>query len=110
MARFEAAETELEAEIVDVVQEANSFKMGWGGMIFATATEMAHAEKTREIVMSSQKIRMREGECSVVAVAACDSFWCSGCHWRSEVLFFLVHPETAQTILEPNRRSRENQR
>jgi len=62
MARFTAAEKELEAEIVDVVQEANTFRQGWGGMIFATATEMAQAEKTREVVMSIPKIKAVEGE------------------------------------------------
>lgn len=60
MARFTAAEKELEAEIVDVVQEANTFRQGWGGMIFQTATEMAQAEKTREMVMSINKIRSEE--------------------------------------------------
>ena len=62
MSRFGAAEKELEAEIVDVVQEANTFRQGWGGMIFQTATEMAHAEKTRETVMNIPKIKAREGE------------------------------------------------
>lgn len=61
-ARFEFAEKELEAEILDVVQEANSFKQGWGGLIFATATEMAQAERTRETVLSIPRIRQREGE------------------------------------------------
>lgn len=61
-ARFEYAEKELEAEILDVVQEANSFKQGWGGLIFATATEMAQAERTRETVLSIPKIRQREGK------------------------------------------------
>jgi translocation protein SEC66 len=61
-ARFEFAEKELEAEILDVVQEANSFKQGWGTLIFATATEMAQAERTRETVLNIPKIRMREGE------------------------------------------------
>lgn len=60
-ARFEFAEKELEAEILDVVQEANSFKQGWGGLIFATATEMAQAEKTRETVLNIPRIRQREG-------------------------------------------------
>jgi len=60
--RFEFAEKELEAEILDVVQEANSFKQGWGTLIFATATEMAQAERTRETVLNIPKIRMREGE------------------------------------------------
>lgn len=64
-ARFEFAEKELEAEILDVVQEANSFKQGWGGLIFATATEMAQAERTREAVMNIPRIRQREGESSV---------------------------------------------
>jgi len=59
--RFEFAEKELEAEILDVVQEANSFKQGWGTLIFATATEMAQAERTRETVLNIPKIRMREG-------------------------------------------------
>jgi translocation protein SEC66 len=61
-ARFEHAEKELEAEILDVVQEANSFKQGWGGLIFATATEMAQAERTRETVLGIPRIRQREGE------------------------------------------------
>lgn len=60
--RFEAAEKELEAEIVDVVQEANTFRQGWGGLIFATATEMAQAERTREIVMDVGKVKAQEGE------------------------------------------------
>ena len=62
MARFAAAEKELEAEIVDVVAEANTFRQGWGGMIFQTATEMAHAERTREIVLNIPKAKAREGE------------------------------------------------
>ncbi|KAK8861542.1 hypothetical protein IAR55_002364 [Kwoniella newhampshirensis] len=60
MARFAAAEKELEAEIVDVVSEANTFRQGWGQVIFATATEMAQAEKTRETVMSIPKIKAVE--------------------------------------------------
>ncbi|WWC68662.1 uncharacterized protein I206_102594 [Kwoniella pini CBS 10737] len=60
MLRFSAAEKELEAEIVDVVSEANSFRQGWGQMIFATATEMAQAEKTRETVMNIPKIKAQE--------------------------------------------------
>lgn len=62
MSRFAAAEKELEAEIVDVVAEANTFRPGWGGMIFQTATEMAHAERTREVVMNIPKAKAREGK------------------------------------------------
>ncbi|WVF67172.1 hypothetical protein IAT40_001918 [Kwoniella sp. CBS 6097] len=60
MARFAAAEKELEAEIVDVVSEANTFRQGWGQLIFATATEMAQAEKTREVVMNIPKVKAVE--------------------------------------------------
>lgn len=62
MARFAAAEKELEAEIVDVVSEANTFRNGWGSMIFATASEMAHADTTREAVISIGRSRQQEGE------------------------------------------------
>ncbi|WRT65665.1 uncharacterized protein IL334_002610 [Kwoniella shivajii] len=60
MSRFAAAEKELEAEIVDVVSEANTFRQGWGQLIFATATEMAQAEKTRETVMNIPKLKVQE--------------------------------------------------
>ena len=62
MSRFAAAEKELEAEIVDVVSEANTFREGWGQIIFATASEMAMAEKTRDVVMSIPKMKAKEGE------------------------------------------------
>jgi translocation protein SEC66 len=42
-----AAEKELEAEITDVVAEANSFVEGWGTLIFPTANEIIANEKTR---------------------------------------------------------------
>ncbi|WOO85223.1 Translocation protein sec66 [Vanrija pseudolonga] len=60
MARFAAAEKELEAEIVDVVSEANTFRNGWGTMIFATASEMAHAERTRDTVINIGKVKALE--------------------------------------------------
>lgn len=63
MSRFTTAEKELEAEIVDVVSEANTFRQGWGAMIFATASEMAHAEKTRDTVINIAKVKALEGEC-----------------------------------------------
>lgn len=62
MTRFAAAEKELEAEIVDVISEANTFKQGWGQFLFATATEMAQAEKTKEAVINMHKTRIAEGE------------------------------------------------
>ncbi|KAF5365637.1 hypothetical protein D9758_003215 [Tetrapyrgos nigripes] len=44
-----AAEKELEAEIVEVMAEANSFVEGWGPVIFQTANEMIANEKMRSI-------------------------------------------------------------
>ncbi|KAH7107495.1 Pre protein translocase subunit Sec66-domain-containing protein [Auriculariales sp. MPI-PUGE-AT-0066] len=46
--RFLATEKELEAEIVEVMSEANSFREGWGQIIFQTASEIVNNEKTRE--------------------------------------------------------------
>lgn len=44
---FLAAEKEMEAEIVEVMAEANSFVEGWGPAIFQTANEMIANEKMR---------------------------------------------------------------
>ncbi|KAG6878713.1 hypothetical protein C0993_011528 [Termitomyces sp. T159_Od127] len=43
------AEKELEAEIMEVVSEANSFVEGWGQVIFQTANEMLANERVRAI-------------------------------------------------------------
>ncbi|KAF8078018.1 translocation protein sec66 [Lyophyllum atratum] len=43
------AEKELEAEIMEVVAEANSFVEGWGQVIFPTANEMMANEKMRAV-------------------------------------------------------------
>ncbi|KAM6500585.1 Sec62/63 complex, subunit Sec66 [Amanita muscaria] len=42
-----SAEKELEAEIMEVVAEANSFVEGWGQVIFQSANEMVANEKMR---------------------------------------------------------------
>jgi translocation protein SEC66 len=86
MDRFAAAEKELEAEIVDVVQEANSFRMGWGQGIFGTATEMAHAERGREVVLTIPKLKAAEGE--------------SGVWSRSFVSFRHVHDPSCMGMAE----------
>ncbi|KII89206.1 hypothetical protein PLICRDRAFT_108924 [Plicaturopsis crispa FD-325 SS-3] len=44
-----AAEKEMEAEIMEVVAEANTFVDGWGQVIFQTANEMLANEKMRAI-------------------------------------------------------------
>lgn len=45
---FLAAEKELEAEILEVVTESETFKQGWGNLIFQTAAEIVQNEKLRE--------------------------------------------------------------
>ena len=47
-----AAEKELEAEIVEVVAEANTFVEGWGQIILQSASEMIGNEKSRQIFES----------------------------------------------------------
>ncbi|KAF9264813.1 hypothetical protein L218DRAFT_957994 [Marasmius fiardii PR-910] len=47
------AEKELEGEIVEVVNEANSFVEGWGPVIFQTANEMLANEQMRKIFEST---------------------------------------------------------
>ncbi|TEB31292.1 hypothetical protein FA13DRAFT_1732744 [Coprinellus micaceus] len=44
-----AAEKELEVEIMEVINEANSFVEGWGQVIFPTANEMIANEKMRAV-------------------------------------------------------------
>ncbi|KAJ7172556.1 translocation protein sec66 [Mycena filopes] len=52
-----AAEKELEAEIMEVVAEANTFVEGWGQVIFPTANEMIANEKMRGLYESSEETR-----------------------------------------------------
>ncbi|EIM90121.1 uncharacterized protein STEHIDRAFT_92870 [Stereum hirsutum FP-91666 SS1] len=53
-----AAEKELEAEIIEVVAEANSFVPGWGQIIFQTAGEMIANEKTKSVWDRLPEMRM----------------------------------------------------
>ncbi|TCD61806.1 translocation protein S66 [Steccherinum ochraceum] len=53
-----AAEKELEAEILEVAAEANTFVEGWGQIIFQTATEMLHNEKIRAILEQVPVLRL----------------------------------------------------
>ncbi|KAJ6496612.1 translocation protein sec66 [Mycena vitilis] len=52
-----AAEKELEAEILEVVAEANTFVEGWGQVIFPTANEMIANEKMRSLFESSEEAK-----------------------------------------------------
>ena len=56
-----SAEKELEAEIVEVVSEANSFAQGWGQVIFPTANEMLANEKIRAIYERTAETRAELG-------------------------------------------------
>ncbi|PWN48823.1 hypothetical protein IE53DRAFT_176129 [Violaceomyces palustris] len=60
MARFALAEKELEAEILDVVSEANTFRDGWGQLIFPTASEMVSHLKHKEVYYEIQRQRAEE--------------------------------------------------
>jgi translocation protein SEC66 len=59
--RFGAAEKELEAEVVEVVAEANTFKQGWGQWIFLSASEMATKDKLRQAYRDIDSVRLEEG-------------------------------------------------
>ncbi|KAF9192881.1 translocation protein S66 [Haplosporangium sp. Z 767] len=47
--QFALAEKEIEAEIMAVIEEANTFKEGWGQTILQTASEMVMHEKTKKL-------------------------------------------------------------
>ncbi|KAG6814327.1 hypothetical protein H0H92_013452 [Tricholoma furcatifolium] len=57
-----SAEKELEAEIMEVVGEANSFVEGWGQVIFPTANEMLANEKMRAAYEHIPAARAELGE------------------------------------------------
>ncbi|KAG6818176.1 hypothetical protein H0H87_000081 [Tephrocybe sp. NHM501043] len=56
------AEKELEAEIMEVVGEANSFVEGWGQVIFPTANEMLANEKMRAVFENVPTARAELGK------------------------------------------------
>ncbi|KAF9291627.1 translocation protein S66 [Mortierella alpina] len=49
LAQFTIAEKEIEAEIMAVIEEANTFKEGWGQTILQTASEMVQHERTKKL-------------------------------------------------------------
>lgn len=59
--RFLNAEKELEAEIVEVVGEANTFQAGYGQQIFAIASEMVSHERWKDMYEGIGKKREEEG-------------------------------------------------
>ncbi|KAF2085601.1 hypothetical protein K490DRAFT_67485 [Saccharata proteae CBS 121410] len=60
--RFQRAEKEIEAELRDVVTEANAFTPGWGQTIFQSASEMAQNAMLRKRVEEIQSQAKSERE------------------------------------------------
>jgi len=60
--RFVRAEAELEAEIVEVVGEANTFAPGYGNQIFGLASEMVSHQKWKDVYQGIGKAREAESE------------------------------------------------
>lgn len=58
--RFLAAEKELEAEIVEVVGEANTWSEGYGQVIFGLASEMVQHDKWKSIYKGIAQARIVE--------------------------------------------------
>ena len=56
-----AAEKELEAEIMEVHAEANTFVDGWGQVIFQTANEIIANEKSRAVLEQLPQARTQNG-------------------------------------------------
>ena len=57
-----AAEKDLELELHEVAGEANTFRPGWGQIIFAQAQEMVSHERLKETYRSIDKMREQERE------------------------------------------------
>ena len=60
-----AAEKELEAEVLDVMHEANSFMPGWGQFIFNTAGEMVQNERMKKIFDEIPQTKAEFGESAI---------------------------------------------
>ncbi|GAA5843786.1 hypothetical protein JCM9279_000143 [Rhodotorula babjevae] len=58
--RFLLAEKELEAEIVEVVGEANTFEPGYGNKIFNAASDMVSHERWKDVYRDISKRRAEE--------------------------------------------------
>jgi len=66
-----SAEKELEAEIMEVVSEANSFAEGWGQVIFPTANEMLANEKMRAVFERTEETR---AELGMESICCCNCY------------------------------------
>jgi len=52
-----AAEKEMEVELLEVMSEANTFRQGWGQIIFGSASEIMHHDKIKEALNRMPTIR-----------------------------------------------------
>lgn len=57
-----AAEKEIEAELIEVASEANSYVEGWGQVIFQTASEMMANERMRAMLERVPAMRTEAGK------------------------------------------------
>lgn len=64
-------EKELEAELLEVVGEANTFRPGWGQIIFAHASDMVQHEKHQKIFASIEGEREKARELPRIHVIRC---------------------------------------
>ncbi|KAI9296245.1 hypothetical protein K502DRAFT_364302 [Neoconidiobolus thromboides FSU 785] len=59
---FLLAEAELETEVVEVMEEADTFNEGWGQSIYQTASEMHGHDRARSHQMEVERLRSSERE------------------------------------------------
>ncbi|KAI0242646.1 Translocation protein S66, partial [Massospora cicadina] len=66
---FCLAESALEEELVEVMQEADTFNEGWGQTIYQTASEMFGHERSRAHQIEIERLRSTEREANKKIVA-----------------------------------------
>lgn len=59
---FLTAEKEMQAELLEVMHEANTFVTGWGQLIFTSAGEMVANEKMKAVFDNIGKVKVAQGE------------------------------------------------
>lgn len=60
------AEKELEAELLEVVAEANTFHSGWGQFIFGSAGEILGHEKIKDLLLAIDRKHQDAGMCTLL--------------------------------------------
>ncbi|KAJ2854861.1 translocation protein Sec66 [Coemansia erecta] len=61
--QFDASETEKEAELMSVAQEAERLRPGWGRTIFAAASEMVNCSRLRELREEMLRLSFESANC-----------------------------------------------